>query len=280
MVVNDLRLCRSLLFLPASNPRAIEKAKTLPADMVILDLEDAVRWEDKDKARAMAVEALPAFEGRRVGVRINAFGTRQFGQDVVAFRHMPTVAIVLPKAEDAKQAHESGRLFSHHALAMIESPAGVANARAIAAETDALIVGTNDLSLTLGLPPGVGRAGLSYSLQAVVLAARLNGVAAFDGVYNLLDDLDGLAAECAEGRAFGFDGKSAIHPSQIETINRGYSPSEAELAAARKLVATGAAGAERHEGRMVEALHVAQARALLAKAGEGGESLASRESAP
>lgn len=280
MIANDLHLCRSLLFLPASNPRAIDKARTLPADMVILDLEDAVRHEDKEKARAMAVEALPAFEGRRVAVRINAFGSDQFGQDVVAFRHMPRVGIVLPKAEDAKQAHESGRLFSHHALAMIESPRGVANARTIAAETDALIVGSNDLSLTLGLPPGGGRAGLSYSLQAVVLAARLHGIAAFDGVYNGLEDLDGLTAECAEGRAFGFDGKSAIHPSQIETINRAFSPTDAEIAAARRLVAANADGAERHDGRMVEALHVAQARALLAKAERDGESLASEGAAP
>lgn len=279
MVVNDLRLCRSLLFLPASNARAIEKAKALPADMVVLDLEDAVRPEDKDKARAMAVEALPAFEGRRVAVRINAFGSDLFGQDVVAFRHMPNVGIVLPKAEDAKQAHESGRLFSHHALAMIESPRGIANARAIAAETDALIAGTNDLGATLGLPAG-SRAGLAYSLQAIVLAARLHGIAAFDGVYNVLDDLDGLAAECAEGRLFGFDGKSAIHPTQIEAINRGFSPSDAEIAAARRLVEADAQGAERHEGRMVEALHVAQARALLAKAGAGGESLASEKAAP
>jgi (3S)-malyl-CoA thioesterase len=280
MAVTDLRLCRSLLFLPASNPRAIEKAKTLPADMVILDLEDAVRPEDKEKARAMAVEALPAFEGRQVAVRINAFGSDLFGQDVVAFRHMAKVGIVLPKAEQAKQAHESARLFSHHALAMIESPAGVTNARAIAAETDALIVGTNDLSLTLGLPPGGARAGLSYSLQAVVMAARLHGIAAFDGVYNGLEDLDGLAAQCAEGRAFGFDGKSAIHPSQLDAINRAFSPSEAEIAAARRLVAADAEGAERHEGQMVEPLHVAQARALLAKADRNGESLASERAGP
>lgn len=278
--MNDLSLCRSLLFLPASNARAIEKAKTLPADMVILDLEDAVRAEDKAKARELAVEALPAFEGRQVAVRINAIGGEQFGEDVVAFRHMAQVAIVMPKAEDAKQAHDVGRLFSHHALAMIETPAGVANARAIAKETDALIAGTNDLSLGLGLPPGGNRAGLVYSLQAIVLAARLHGIAAFDGVHNKLDDLEGLARQCEEGRAFGFDGKSAIHPGQLETINRAFSPSEAEIAAARRLIAADTEGAQRHEGEMVEALHVAQARALLAKAERGGESLASPEAAP
>ncbi|MGQ0661728.1 HpcH/HpaI aldolase/citrate lyase family protein [Sphingosinicella sp.] len=280
MVVNDLHLCRSLLFLPASNPRAIEKARELPADMVILDLEDSVRTEDKAKARTAAVEAVSAFEGRHVAVRINAFGSDLFGADVVAFRYLKEVGIVLPKAEATAQVHDAGRLFSHHVLAMIETPAGVANARAIAAETDALIAGTNDLGLALGLPPGGGRAGLSYSLQAIVLAARLHGIAAFDGVYNGLEDLDGFAAECDEGRTFGFDGKSAIHPSQLATINRAFSPSEAEIAAARRLVAAETEGAERHEGRMVEALHVAQARALLAKAERGRESLASREAAP
>lgn len=280
MAANDLHLCRSLLFLPASNARAIEKAKTLPADLVILDLEDAVAPQDKAKAREMAVEALPSFAERRVAVRINAMGSAEFGEDVVAFRHMPHLAIVMPKAEDAKQAHDVGQLFSHHALAMIETPAGVANARAIAAQTDALIAGTNDLSHGLGLPPGGGRAGLSYSLQAIVLAARLNGIAAFDGVFNGLDDLDGLAEQCGEGRAFGFDGKSAIHPGQLETINRAFSPSDAEIAAARRLVAADAEGAERHGGQMVEALHVAQARALLAKAERGGESLATPQSAP
>ena len=279
MTVNDLHVCRSLLFLPASNARAIEKAMTLPADLVILDLEDAVAPQDKAKAREMAVEALPAFAGRQVAIRINALGGAEFGEDVVAFRHLAHVAIVMPKAEDAKQAHDVGHLFAHHALAMIETPAGVANARAIAAETDALIAGTNDLSLTLGLPPGGGRAGLGYSLQAIVLAARLHGIAAFDGVCNALDDLDALHGQCAEGRAFGFDGKSAIHPGQIETINRAFSPTLTEIAAARRLVAADAAGAERHEGQMVEALHVAQARALLAKA-ERGESLATEKAAP
>jgi len=280
MTADMLQRCRSLLFLPASNDRAIEKAKTLPADMVILDLEDSVREEDKDGARRMALEALPAFEGRQIAVRINAFGSAQFGQDVVAFRNLHQVAIVLPKVEQPVQAHDTGRLFSHHVLAMIETPAGVAAARAIAAETDALIAGVNDLAARLGLPPGGGRAGLSYSLQAIVLAARLHGAAAFDGVFNGLDDEIGLQRDCAEGRALGFDGKSAIHPSQLDTINRAFSPGEAEIGAARRLIAAATGGAERHEGRMIEAMHVDQARALLAKARVDGESLASGEGAP
>lgn len=280
MTAQSLAHCRSLLFLPASNGRAIEKAKTLPADMVILDLEDAVRLEDKGEARRMALEALPAFEGRQIAVRINAFGSDQFGQDVVAFRNLKDVAIVLPKVEQPVQAHDSGNLFLHHVLAMIETPAGVAGARAIAAETDALIAGTNDLAATLGLPSGSGRTGLAYSLQAIVLAARLHGAAAFDGVFNGLEDELGLERECAEGRAYGFDGKSAIHPNQLDAINRVFSPGEAELEAARRLIAAATGGAERHEGRMIEEMHVAQARTLLARAGEGGESLASTKDHP
>lgn len=279
MAASDLQLCRSLLFLPASNPRAIEKAKTLPADLVIFDLEDAVKVDEKDEARRIALEALPAFAGRRVAVRINAFGGDQFGQDVVAFRNLKDVAIVLPKVEQTVQAHDSARLFAHHVLAMIETPAGVANARSVAAQTDALIAGTNDLSVSLGLPAGAGRVGLTYSLQAIVLAARLNGIPAFDGVFNGLEDEVGLQRECAEGRAFGFDGKSAIHPNQLEAINRAFSPGEAEIAAARRLIAAATGGAERHEGRMIEAMHVEQARNLLAKAGEG-ESLATPADAP
>lgn len=279
MTAPSLHSCRSLLFLPASNPRAIEKAKTLPADMVILDLEDAVKVEEKDQARRQALEAVPAFDGRQIAIRINAFGSDQFGQDVVAFRNLKDVAIVLPKVEQPVQAHDSARLFTHHVLAMIETPSGVAQASAIAAETDALIVGTNDLSASLGIPPGSGRAGLAYSLQAIVLAARMNGVVVFDGVFNGLEDELGLQRECTEGRAFGFDGKSAIHPNQLDVINRAFSPGEAEIAAARRLIAAATGGAERHDGQMIEAMHVAQAHAVLAKAGEG-ESLATLESAP
>lgn len=264
--MTPLSYCRSLLFLPASNARAIEKAKSLPADMVILDLEDAVKPEDKAVARAMAVEALPAFAGRPVAVRINAFGSDLFGEDVVAFRNVAEVAIVLPKVEDAKQAHDSARLFSHHALAMIETPAGVAAAQAIAAETDALIAGTNDLSATLGLPSDAGRVGLTHSLQAIVLAARIHGIAAFDGVFNGLEDDAGLERECRDGRAFGFDGKTLIHPNQIDTANRIFSPSADEIADATRLIAAAQGGAERFEGRMIEAMHVAQAERIMARA--------------
>jgi citrate lyase beta subunit len=268
MAPPDLRLCRSLLFLPASNARAIGKARTLDCDMVILDLEDAVRDEDKSAAREAAVEAThEGFGGRATAIRINPVGSPHYGEDVAAVRSSATDFIILAKAESDGQVTDSSRLMVRPVLAMIETPRGVLDAAAIARAARALIAGTNDLAAGLGLPGDEGRAGLVYALQRVVLAARAAGIPAFDGVHNGLEAGDGLASECREGRAWGFDGKSVIHPSQIETVNRIFAPSEAELDAARRLIAAASGGAERHEGRMIEALHVAQARALIAKAG-------------
>jgi citrate lyase subunit beta/citryl-CoA lyase len=263
----DLRLCRTLLFLPASNGRAIEKARTLGADMVILDLEDAVRAEDKAAARTLAVAAAgDGFGERIVAIRINPPGSDHHGEDVACVRASAADFVVLAKAESAKQIGGVAALTGKPILAMIETPAAVIDAPAIAGGTRGLIAGTNDLRAELGIPPGEGRQGLALALQSVVLAARAAGVAAFDGVYNQLDDEEGLAAECLEGRAFGFDGKSVIHPGQIATANRLFGPSDEEVEAARRLIAEASGGAERFEGRMIEAMHVAQARAVLAKA--------------
>ncbi len=262
-----LRLCRSVLFLPASNDRAIEKARDLAADMIVLDLEDAVRSEDKAGAREAAVAATQAgFGGRPAAIRVNASGTADYGEDVVAVRRSAADFVILAKAEGAKQVSDAAWLMGKPVLAMIETPLGVLEAAAIAPATAGLIAGTNDLAAGLALPASRGRPGLVYALQRIVLAARAAGVAAFDGVYNRLEADQGLEAECAEGRAYGFDGKSVIHPSQIETANRVFSPTEAELEAAERLIAAARGGAERHEGRMIEALHVAEARALVAKA--------------
>lgn len=263
----DLRLCRSLLFLPASNPRAIEKARGLAADMIVLDLEDAVPDEDKPAAREAAIAATQGgFGGRPVAIRVNPAGSPQFGEDVVAVRHSAADFIVLAKAESAKQVHDAGWLMAMPVLAMIETPLAVIEAASIAPVSRGLIAGTNDLAAGLGVPAGAGRAGLVYALQRIVLAARAGGVPAFDGVYNRLEADEGLAAECAEGRAWGFDGKSVIHPSQIETANRAFGPGEEELEAARRLIEAATGGAERHEDRMIESMHVDQARALIAKA--------------
>ena len=262
-----LRLCRSLLFLPASNPRAIEKARGLAADMIVLDCEDAVKPEDKAAARAAAVRAaVDGFGDRLAAIRINAIGSRWYGEDIVAVRDCPIDLIIVPKVESHHQIHDVVGLIGRPVLAMIETARGVLAAASIAPGTLGLIAGTNDLSADLGIPVAADRSGLSASLQAVVLAARAVGVAAFDGVYNGLDDEEGLARQCREGRAFGFDGKSLIHPGQIDTANRLFGPGEAEIDEARRLIAAASGGAERFEGRMVEAMHVSQARAVLAKA--------------
>ncbi|HEY5710619.1 MAG TPA: CoA ester lyase [Allosphingosinicella sp.] len=267
MTVTDIRLCRSLLFLPASNPRAIEKARGLAADMIVLDLEDAVRAEDKGAAREAAVQAShEGFGGRPMAIRVNQAGSAFYGDDVVAVRKSAADFIILAKAESAKQTHDAGWLTGKPVLAMIETPRAVIDAAAIAPSSRGLIAGTNDLSAALGLTTDDHRHGLVYALQRIVLSARAAGVAAFDGVYNRLEDDEGLAAQCAEGRAYGFDGKSVIHPSQIETANRVFTPTLAELEAARRLVDAATDGAERHEGRMIEPMHAEAARRLIAKA--------------
>jgi citrate lyase subunit beta/citryl-CoA lyase len=168
-----------------------------------------------------------------------------------------------PGPEAVQEAREA---TGKPVLAMIETARGVLAAPSIAARAAGLVAGTNDLAADLGLPPRAPRQALWTALQSIVLAARAAGIAAFDGVYNGLEDIEGLAAQCEEGRSFGFDGKSLIHPSQIETANRLFGPSEAEVEAARRLIASASGGAERHEGEMIEALHVEQARRLLARA--------------
>ena len=160
---------------------------------------------------------------------------------------------------------DAARATGKPVLAMIETARGVLNAAAIAAETAGLIAGTNDLAADLGLRPGGDRSALTTALQTILLAARAAGVAAFDGVHNRLDDPEGFAAQCAEGKSFGFDGKSLIHPSQIEPANRLFGPSEAEVEAARRLIAAAGGGAERFEGEMIETMHVEQARRVLAR---------------
>jgi (3S)-malyl-CoA thioesterase len=263
----DPHLCRTLLFLPASNPRAIEKARTLDADMIVLDLEDAVREEDKGAAREAIVAAVGAgFGGRPVAVRVNPSGTRHYGEDVVAVRHAAPDFVILAKAESVRQVSDAVSLMLKPVLAMIETPLAVIDAAAIATVSRGLVAGVNDLAAGLGMPAGAGREGLTYALQRIVVAARAAGIAAFDGVYNRLEADEGLEEECRQGRAWGFDGKSVIHPSQIETANRLFGPSEEDLDAARRLIEAATGGAERHEGRMIESLHVEAARALLARA--------------
>ena len=257
---------RSLLFVPAGRPRMIAKAAGLAADLVVLDLEDAVPDADKPAAREGLADAVAAFGGRAVAVRVNA-DLAHAEADVAAAQAAGAALLVVPKAEtpaDLALAARSGLPV----MAMIETPRGVLAAATIAqhAAVAGLIAGTNDLAAALRLPPGAGRASLGHALQAVVLAARAHDRWAIDGVCNALGDADALAAEAREGRALGFDGKSLIHPEQIDPVHRLFGPSEAEIADARALVAAATGGAERFAGRMVEDLHVRAAQALLRRA--------------
>jgi citrate lyase subunit beta/citryl-CoA lyase len=264
-MIADLRLCRSLLFLPASNPRAIEKARGLGADMVVLDLEDAVKPEGKEEARAAAVAAAAEGFPGPCAIRINSLEP-WYEADLEAVGASRADYVIVPMTPGPEAPRDAGAATGKPVLAMIETARGVLNAAAIAPQTAGLIAGTNDLAADLGLRPGGDRAALTTALQTVLLAARAAGVAAFDGVYNRLDDPEGFAAQCMEGRSFGFDGKSLIHPGQIEPANRLFGPSDEEVEAAKRLVAAATGGAERFEGEMIELIHVEQARWVLAKA--------------
>lgn len=262
---------RTALFLPASNARAIEKARGLNVDMVILDLEDAVKPEAKAEARAMAVAAAgQGFGGRLFAIRLNGIDAPEHDADVAAVRESACEIAILPKVEHAADAvRVVAALGGKKLLTMIETPRGVLNAVEIAsvAGVIGLIAGTNDLRAELRIPPGAGRESLSLGLQSIVLAARIGECWAFDGVYNKLDDPEGLAAECRQGRDLGFDGKTLIHPNQIAVAAEAFGPTETEIADARALIEAATGGAERFRDRMIEAMHVEEARALLARAG-------------
>lgn len=264
-----LRLVRTMLFVPASRPRAIEKARTLDCDFIILDLEDSVLPQDRVAARQAAVEAVKAgFDGRPCAIRINAEGRPDHGLDMVAVRAAAPPYVIVPKVIEARQAHDAHLVTQRQVIAMIESPAGLVNAQRIAREPGvmALLAGTNDMRRGLGVPPDAPRSAISFALQSIVLAARAAGVAAFDGVYNHLEDLPGLVRECEEGRQMGFDGKSIIHPSHVPVANNAFSPSGPAIEQARALIEAFTGGAQRYDGRMIETMHVEEARALIDRA--------------
>lgn len=259
---------RTVLFLPASNPRAIEKARGLGADMVILDLEDAVKAADKDAARDAAVVAVAQGFGTSLGaIRLNGFDTPEHAADVAAVAESQADYVVLPKAEDAEQVARLIETLGKPLLAMIETPSGVLAAAGIAAlpGVAGLIAGTNDLAASLRLPPSSGREAMGVALQSIVLAARAGDAWALDGVFNKLDDAAGLEAEAKAGRALGFDGKTLIHPNQIAIAAAAFGPTLEEIAEAEALIEAATGGAERFRDRMIEAMHVEQARALLAR---------------
>lgn len=271
-------LVRSLLFLPASNARAVEKARTLDADVVVLDLEDAVAPEAKGDARRAAAQAVRAggFRGK-VAVRVNRLGADWGEDDLAALADLPLDYVVAPKVEDASIVDAYGARMppGTRLIAMIETPKALTALAAIASAGEplaGLMLGVNDLSKALGTGASPDREPLKPWLAATVAAARAHGLFAIDGVFNRLEDAEGLAAECAQGRLHGFDGKSLIHPAQIDAAHAAFSPSPREIAQAQAIVAAFAApeaqgkGAIRVEGAMVERLHLDQARALLDRA--------------
>jgi len=262
----DLFAVRSVLFLPASNERAIAKARTLAADLVVLDLEDAVRREDKKEARKAALEALRSEWPMPIALRVNGAGTEWHSLDIDAAAGSKADFVVVPRAISAHLVHGVAEAVSKPVLAMIETAAGVLAAPQIADVAAGLIAGTNDLRSDLRLPLNATREPISASLQMIVLAARASGIAVFDGVFNRLDDADGFIAEAEDGRRLGFDGKSLIHPNQIEPCHRAFAPSENELERARKLVDAFQGGAERFEDEMIERMHVEAAQRVLERA--------------
>ena len=256
-MTHDLFARPALLFLPASNPRAIAKARVSGADVVVLDLEDAVKAEDKAAARAAAVAAVADHWSMPVAIRINGVGTAEHDDDLAAALGSGCDLIVVPMVD--RPLAITGKPVA----AMIETAAGVLAAPAIARTVSALIVGTNDLAASLRLP-SIERGSMGFALQSAVIAARAAGIAVFDGVFNRLDDPQALARECADSRALGFDGKSLIHPDQIVPCRKAFAPSNAEVARAQRLVKAASGGAERFEGAMIEDMHVAAALRLLA----------------
>ena len=254
---------KSLLFLPASNARAIGHARESNADLVILDLEDAVKPDDKAAARAAAVEALGEPWPMPVAIRVNSPATEWHAEDMAAVVVASPDVIVVPRTESKDEIALVRGRTGKPVAAMVETAKGVMHVHEIAGEASALIAGTNDLAADLRLPPGAGRAPLQMALQSIVLAGRAAGIAVFDGVFNGLEDEQGFAAEAAESRRLGFDGKSLIHPRQIALCHAAFAPSAAEIARAERLVAAATGGAERFEGAMIERMHVEAAQRLL-----------------
>jgi len=263
----DLFAVRSVLFLPASKPRAIAKARIAGADLVILDVEDAVKAEDKATAREAAVEASGSSWPMPLAIRINGIGTEWHSLDLDAVARSKAQLVVVPRAISAHLVEDLGKAVAKPVLAMIETASGVLAAAEIARVCAGLIVGTNDLRADLRLPLDSTREPISASLQLIVLAARATGVAVFDGVFNRLDDPDGFRREASEGRSLGFDGKSLIHPNQIPACHQAFAPSAAEVERAKALVDAFRGGAERFGNEMIERMHVEAALRVLERAG-------------
>jgi (3S)-malyl-CoA thioesterase len=267
---------RSVLYIPGSKPRALEKARTLAADAIIFDLEDAVAPAEKAAARDTLRAALGegGYAPRYLFVRINGSDTEWGGEDLAAFAEAPVDALLLPKVGCPDAVADAARAAGGKAVwAMMETPEGILNAAEIARAPGlgGFVLGTNDLAKELGCAATADRAPMMTALQLCLLAARAAGVPCIDGVFNAFRDLDGLRAECAQGRAMGMDGKTLIHPGQIEVANAAFAPTGEEAELARRQIAAleeaeaAGQGVAVLDGRIVENLHVDTARRTLAR---------------
>ena len=281
-----IRPRRSVLYMPGSNARAIEKAKTLPADGIILDLEDSVAPEAKETARAQVTDAVKAggFGTREVFIRVNGVDTPWHAADLVAAAHAAPDAILVPKISNPETLEMIGRrlldMGTDHRTriwAMIETPLAIFNILSIAAEAkdsesrlSGFVMGTNDLAKDTRARLVPGRAPMLPWLTTCVAAARIYGIDILDGVYNDLANTQGFEAECRQGVELGFDGKTLIHPNQVGPCNAAFSPSADEVATARKMIAAfdlpenKGKGVVSIEGRMVERLHADMGRRTVA----------------
>ncbi len=285
MTTDDLLLPRrSVLYMPGANERALEKAKGLDADALILDLEDAVAPDAKAEARDRVCAAASSgdYGAKEVAIRVNGLDTQWHADDIAAAAAAGPAAVVVPKVDSVADVHaieralEAGGAPDRTSIwAMVETPVAMLHAEAIAGASDrltVLVMGTNDLAKELHAEHVPGRQPLLTGLGLCLLAARATGKVILDGVYNDVKDPEGFEAECLQGRQLGFDGKTLIHPSQIEPSNRVWAPSDDAVADARALIATfeeavtAGKGVVTHNGRMIENLHVDNARRVLAVA--------------
>jgi citrate lyase subunit beta/citryl-CoA lyase len=281
---DELRPRRSVLYMPGANERALEKAKGIPADALILDLEDAVAPDAKADARERVCAAVAdaGYGNRELTIRVNGLDTEWHAADLAAAAAAGPAGVVVPKVGSVADVHaieaglEKGGAPEHTRIwAMLETPQATLDAAAIAGASErlaVLVMGTNDLAKELHAVQVPGREPLVTALAMCVLGARAAGKVILDGVYNDIKDPDGFHAECVQGRHLGFDGKTLIHPSQVDDANTIWAPSEEAIAEARDLIATFEAavaegkGVVTFNGRMIENLHVDNARRVLAVA--------------
>ncbi|MBO9442259.1 CoA ester lyase [Phaeobacter italicus] len=268
---------RSVLYIPGSKPRALEKARGLPVDAIIFDLEDAVSADEKVNARDTLGEALAegGYGARMKIVRINGLDTTWGRSDAEAVTKMACDAVLLPKVSSPDDLNALAAITGDLPIwAMMETPRGMLNAAAIAAHPllQGMVMGTNDLAKELQVRFRPDRLPLMAGLGQCLLAAKAEGIIIVDGVYNAFKDAEGLAAECEQGRDMGFDGKTLIHPAQVDVANAAFAPSEAEIDLSRRQIAAfeeaeaAGQGVAVVDGKIVENLHVATAREILAKA--------------